>query len=142
MLEFVNIKSVRFYISLFTNTMWNRGTNIILYHFWLSNALLVKNLKRTDVCSQHLNNAGNSVISVVISLLIAILIYSSYSSSYVFAKPKPNFSTIECHKARESATGQAADQYKCCYGEDISRCDQTLGLCGLHQESRWLFCMW
>ena len=57
------------------------------------------------------------MIFVVISLLIAILIYSSYSSSYVFAKPKPNFSTIECHKARESATGPAANQYKCCYGE-------------------------
>jgi hypothetical protein len=43
------------------------------------------------------------------------LIYSSYSSSY--ARPKPNYSSIECHKGRESSTGPAANQYKCCYGE-------------------------
>ena len=60
---------------------------------------------------------GNSVIFVVISLLVVALIYSSYSSLDVFARPKPNYTTIECNKARQSSTGPASNQYKCCYGE-------------------------
>lgn len=64
---------------------------------------------------------GNSVIFVVISLLAVALIYSSYSSLDVFARPKPNYSTIECHKARESSTGPTTNQYKCCYGEVNSK---------------------
>lgn len=64
---------------------------------------------------------GNFVIFVVISLLVLALIYSSYSSLDVFARPKPNYTTIECHKARESSTGPTANQYKCCYGEVNSK---------------------
>jgi|SRR6187200_1411198 hypothetical protein len=64
---------------------------------------------------------GNYLIFVVISLLVAALIYSSYSSLDVFARPKPNYTTIECHKARESSTGPTSNQYKCCYGEVNSK---------------------